>query len=86
METIYKYKLETSFDIQLVEMPFGAIILSSQNQNGEIFIWAHVESFNSHEYRRFHVLGTGYPMPENRKSYIGTVQIEKLVYHIYEIF
>lgn len=84
---IYKYVLEM-VDLQEIEMPLGASILSAHNQDGQICIWAQVDETMPMETRQIEVVGTGNPMPEHGGKYrefIGTVIWPPLVFHIYEI-
>ncbi|NML70016.1 hypothetical protein HHL23_09405 [Chryseobacterium sp. RP-3-3] len=86
MKTIYKYQLEITLDVQIIEMPVHAKILSAQNQNENPCMWVEVETTNDVEFRRFYVLGTGYPMPSNTSRFIGTIQINDLVFHLFELY
>jgi len=78
---ILKYRLSGA-ERQTIEMPVGATILSVQVQHESICIWAEVEDYTSAG-RTFRIVGTGNEVPEQCK-YVGTVQQEPFVWHIYE--
>jgi hypothetical protein len=84
MRTIFKYPLRVT-DVQKLELPKGATILSVQEQSGTLCLWAEVETPSKTSARTFEVIGTGNPisMADNR-VYIGTVQMDGLVWHVYE--
>ena len=83
MKTIYKYKLLLD-DVQTVEMPVGANILSAQMQNGELCLWAEVDDEKPTEYRSIWIYGTGHLMDDALVRYISTVQDRSFVWHVYE--
>jgi hypothetical protein len=85
-KTVHKFVIEDGFDIA-ISMPKGAEILSVQNQNGNIAIWALVIPSNEPEQRCFEIYGTGHPMHCDmgiERNFIGTVQIGGLVFHVFE--
>ncbi len=86
MKTIYKYAIETdNVGLQLFAMPQGATVLTAQDQAGGIAVWAEVTTSRPPEDRFFYWQFTGQPLPWNGTSaYIATVQLGRLVYHIYE--
>lgn len=88
MLTIYKYKLEVA-DLQEVYMPQGAGVLDVQNQNGEICLWAEVDTEAVEVKHTFAVFGTGQeltkPYENCQAMYCGTVQVRSLVWHVYQI-
>ena len=84
MQRIYKYPLQVT-DVQMVQMPIGAVILTAQNQNEVVTLWAMVEDKELIEFRAIHIFGTGHPIPEKYNGkYIATVQAEGFVWHIFE--
>lgn len=85
MKTIYKYQLTTT-DVQIIQMPFNAEVLTVQIQHGEPMLWARVESANSTEAKRIYIVGTGNPMPPGCGRYVGTYQLRNgsLVFHVFE--
>lgn len=88
MINIFKYKLEKfSHQIQKVQMPIGAKILSMLNQHEEIAIWAEVNATNISEARSFITLATGATKPDNPLKYFTTLQFSdgNYVVHVYEL-
>lgn len=85
MNTIWKYALAQT-DVQTLWMPEGATILCVQSQHGTLFLWASVNSESQEAHRVIEIHGTGNPMPNGSRSYIGTVQMmgAALVWHIFE--
>lgn len=85
-KTIWKFTLELT-DIQPLFMPEKAEILTVQNQDNRICLWAIVNPELPSEERSFEVHGTGhsiyYDMGMDRK-YIGTAQMGALVWHVFE--
>ncbi len=85
--TIYKYKLETT-DRQTITMRKDAEILCVQEQHGQPCIWALVNDDieDDYEERKFDVFGTGHPIDEAPRKYIGTYQLKGgvFVFHVFE--
>ncbi len=81
MKTIWKFPLDLK-EHQTVAMPSGARVLSVQMQQGTPTIWAVVNPSSEHTFRHVFVVGTGQYVPED-KTYIGTVQMEAYVWHVY---
>jgi hypothetical protein len=86
-EHIFKYHLDT-VDIQSIDMPLGAKILSLQTQNEIPCLWALVDTEAIIVKRTFRILGTGHQMFDNIPcKYIGTYQLikEGMVFHCFEL-
>lgn len=85
MRIIYKYKLKT-IDIQTINLPEGAKILTVQTQNGEPCLWAEVESDNPSSPRTIATHGTGHTIPKETGRYIATYKMagDSLVFHVFE--
>lgn len=84
MQTIYKYPLEIR-DVQIIEMPPRAKLLSVQCQNKTLCLWALVD--NSHvtkSPRTIEIRGTGHSCEGLEGKYIGTVQIGNYVWHVFD--
>ncbi len=81
MKQVWKYQVAAK-----IRMQIGAKILCAQEQNGAICIWAEVDPQAATEERAFEVFGTGHPMQESVRVYIGTAMMEggSLVFHVYE--
>ena len=90
MRTIYKYEVPFKGRFKL-SLPKESVILSFQNQNGVLYIWAIVETAHIEEERTFRLFATGHPLGNIPKGagihYIGTVQqsqMPALVWHLFE--
>ncbi len=84
---IYKYPIPLVDDFKIA-MPLGAKILSFQEQQGQMMIWAAVCPNSSLEDRIFKLVGTGEEIDMGPvKKHIGTVQQLKgsLVWHLFEV-
>lgn len=87
---VYKYKVEKHKPD--VEMPKGAQILCIDYQDGAPTMWAMVDRDADTETRRFHVIGTGWDVPEGG-VYRGTCFEREattgfpngFVWHIWEV-
>lgn len=87
-EQIWKFKLELK-DIQSIEMPLGAVILSVKTQNDRPFIWALIDPEMKTTSRTFELIGTGNDIYQNMgvdRKFLDTVLIlhETAVFHIFE--
>lgn len=84
MKTIHKYKLDIT-DFQNVSMPSLHKVLSAQEQNGEICVWAWVNTETPSVNKIFAVFGTGNPVDIEGWRFIDTVQMPNgLVWHVCE--
>lgn len=85
MKTIYKYPIKIE-EKQEIEIPFGAMILSVQLQNGNPYLWAKVETGNSNATRIIYVFGTSQPIEIKGGAirYIDTLQTGVYVWHVFE--
>lgn len=83
MKTIWKYTIGTGRTIQV---PTGSTVLCAKEQHGELCLWFEVETSAALQPRTFEVFGTGHPMPEAVREYIGTAMFDGggLVFHVYE--
>lgn len=81
---IYKYELN-KYGSQIVVMPKGSVVLSVQNQRGELVLWAETIDTVATERRKFVAFITGMPAPNGK--YLGTVQFDggDYVVHVYEV-
>lgn len=82
-KTIWKYELPLSPKV-LLRMPRASKILFAAAQRGTICLWASVYPEFEEEDRSFLLVGTGNSIPEGLHEYIGTVQIDPFVWHIFE--
>lgn len=85
-KTIWKFELSGDH-VQQVEMPDGAAIVCLQLQGGSPCIWAMVNPEANRVKRTFEIFGTGHPVPEATRMYVGTYQIYggSLVFHVFEL-
>jgi len=85
-KSIWKFQLEVE-DIQLVEMPVNAEILTLQVQNGRPCIWALVNPDEEKIKIGIEIYGTGHTIPEANRRYIGTFQLKGrlLGYHCFQL-
>lgn len=85
MKKIFKYTLQAETE-QVVRMPSNAQILSAQIQNNKICIWALLFDTEAEpKDRRIFIFGTGHEInPCIAIEFIDTVQINGLVFHIFE--
>lgn len=82
--TIWKFPLRI-IDVQVIQMPSGAKILAAANQSGVLCIWAKVNPANASELRTIEIVGTGIPVDDYQRQFIGTVVIEPFVWHVFEL-
>ncbi len=84
---IWKWPLEVT-DLQQVQMPRGAKVLSVQMQYGRPKVWALVDEREPQEPRSFATFGTGNPLPPDGHygRFLGTYQFHggNLVFHVFE--
>lgn len=87
MRAIWKFPVPVD-DRLTIKMPKGARVLTVQAQGREMCIWAEVQTQAAEEKRYFAVFGTGHEMLHGMgysDVYVGTVQIGKFVWHLYEL-
>lgn len=86
MKTVFKYVLKVT-DEQTIQMPLGAKVLSVQNQQDKPCLWALVDPEHpSTESVSVAMFGTGNPIEDwqlEGLSFLGTVQINWLVLHVF---
>lgn len=84
MRTIYKYPIELKEE-QTIEVHSGAFFFNAQMQNGIICLWAEVFTTHRIEKTKIRIFGTGHEIPnELRLNPIATIQMDSLVYHVFE--
>ena len=72
-------------------MPSDAVVLSVGTQNGDIYVWALVNTTKPMSRKKFFVFGTGHPFPEGTPplKFVGTVHMTAhigggfLVWHVF---
>ena len=86
MTTVKKYEIWKQC-FQAVFMPEEATILSVQEDDGEIVMWALVDDKKPSDFRDFEVFKTETPIPVDmgiEREYVGTVQCGSEEYHVFE--
>lgn len=85
MSVIWKFPLRLSGGEQLVRtMPTGAKPVRLAMQNGVPTLWCLCDEKAAQTDRRFVVVGTGHPVPEDYE-YIGTCDDGPYVWHAFEV-
>lgn len=86
-KAVWKWAMRIT-EYQKLSMPKGAEILSVQNQNDTIHLWALVDLPEPEsESRRFVIIGTGQEHVKSKfinLNFLATVQIGILVWHVFE--
>jgi hypothetical protein len=83
---IWKFPLTVTGE-QDIQIPFNAIILDVQMQQGVPCLWAVCNIGNMEVTKRIFIFGTGHRIDfEKVGKYIGTFQMEEgmLVFHVFE--
>lgn len=84
MKIIYKYILVPQ-ELQELKLPIDSKILTVQEQNGNICLWAMFDYDESLIVSRcIECIGTGQTMYDANREYIGTCQIGSIVIHVFE--
>ena len=85
VKTIYKYQL-SAVERQSIYMPEGAEVLTVQDQNGALCLWALIDSDNSQSERIIYMVGTGHKINTEKGNYVGTIQSLEgaLILHVFE--
>jgi hypothetical protein len=83
---IWKTTLNVT-DVQAVEFPEGAKLLTVQMQHERPQLWALVDENAPIRARQVAIYGTGNPIPNEPGEYIATFQMHggSLVFHVFEI-
>lgn len=82
MVTIYKYPLKIT-DEQQIELPEDVRILTVQMQGGKAYLWAMVDTDAEKVKRTIQIFGTGISVDPDGLAYIGTVQRDGFVWHVF---
>ena len=81
---IFKYYLQLT-DTQTLQMPEGFEVLNVSNEGGRIVFWAEADEEEELVDIDFYVVGTGNELEHPLRVYMGTVQMNGFVWHVYEI-
>lgn len=81
---VFKYPL-LLMDVNFMQLPVGAEALTVQTQGDIPWLWALIDDEQPNETRKFAIVGTGHPAPEDGR-YISTFQLHggQLVFHVFE--
>ena len=89
MKTIYKYPLQL-LDTQEVKLPKWCTPLSAQMQNGEIVMWALVDTAEPLVSAMVTIIGTGdeniphsFYVGREHNLFLGTLQDRSFVWHVF---
>lgn len=85
MRTIFKYEFTIDDDFRL-DLPADATIVhvaAIPTSKARAHLWAEVETDAPVEHRRFHVRGTGHPIPEDAR-HLATWLAPPYVWHLFE--
>ncbi len=84
MLTVWKYKLNPGRNTY--KLPERAEILSAQEVDNEVYMWAKVDDCRPTESRELYVAGTGHSLYEDCKlQFIATVTVEGwMKWHVFE--
>jgi hypothetical protein len=83
MKTIWKFPLSLNTE-QEIKLPREAVIISVQFQKGILFLWAKIDTESDTEERKVAIVVTGDDCDWcSRWNYIGTVQNNIYVWHIF---
>lgn len=81
---IFKYPLKIE-DEQTIKMPYGYKILTVQVKDNVPSLWALVDDEEKHRTNcTIRTIGTGCSLDVNTWRYIGTYQLNQLVFHVFE--
>jgi tagatose-1,6-bisphosphate aldolase non-catalytic subunit AgaZ/GatZ len=82
---IFKYKIHHRR--ATLQLPSGAKPLTVAMQGGDLYLWAEVDPNQPTTDRRFYVIGTGAPLPDGYRHYVGTAHDTAAahVWHVYEV-
>lgn len=82
---IWKWPLNMTSP-QDLPIPLGGQFLTVQLQDGNPQVWFLCDPYAPVAPRRLAIYGTGHPVPEFAGSYLGTFQIGRLVWHLFEVW
>lgn len=73
-------------DLQIIDIPLGAELLTVQTQGGQPRLWAACDENAPLRPRRIAMYGTEHPINEHPGIYIATFQVDSgaLVFHAFE--
>ena len=81
---IWKWDLQVT-DLQTVNVPIGAKLLTVQTQNSLPRLWALCNEQAPPRTRRIAMYGTGNTIESYPGTYIATFQVGEFVFHVFEV-
>jgi hypothetical protein len=83
MLTIWNFEIARGYNE--LNIPHGAQALTVQMQGGRMQLWMLVDPNQPMiERRAFSVYGTGHAVPNTPGRYVATIQIDALVFHVFD--
>jgi hypothetical protein len=86
VKTVYKYQIPIQDEV-ILHLPVKAQLLSIQEQNGVVCVWALVDPASEFlEPRCLRIFGTGHLIPDSGLLYVSTFQVDAgaFVFHAFE--
>jgi hypothetical protein len=81
-KVIWKYQVKPRFDLDL---PEDALVLSVQVQGEEAQMWVLLDPEAPKVKRTFDAIPTGRRFDASHMHYIGTFQMDWMVFHLFEV-
>lgn len=82
---IYKFPLSSGNKPTTLILPTGSIPRYVGEQKGWICLWVEMGTGKPDTSFIFDIFGTGWDLPNLYQAYIGTVQIDGYVWHVYQV-
>jgi hypothetical protein len=82
MKTIWKYEIDIT-DAQVIDTKEDAEFLTAQLQGYYPCVWVVVDTEKENKKYVLEVFGTGNPIPDYDRDYIGTIQERSFVWHVF---
>lgn len=88
MYKIYKYRISSIENVNIIPLPKDALILYADrdNKDGYWYMWVQfkIENETNLVERKFSLIPTGAPFGDVSMYYISTIQTGPFVYHLFE--
>lgn len=81
---IFKYPLEIT-NVQSFPIPRGYKILHVGVQNDKLYLWTLIDQKQESDFAIIHIIGTGQEFDLSSHDYIGSVQMNQFVWHIFKV-
>jgi hypothetical protein len=78
----YPVPLQDEFDL---EIPGYCNAIAFQVQDGRPYVWVECKPEEPLSPYRFFLIGTGFRVP-NARAYVGTIQLDGFVWHLYSYY